>query len=411
MKTLFRVLSLAILLTAFSALSFAQDANELATLFEKFKTEAKAACGEREPAMATGKTIVEKFGADELNKDVIDYVKKKMAAIEKEDPRCKLNKRYDASYKAKNWTEFLDVSKQLMAMEGDTPLGLDILLTHVSVGFDRGATDADSISNAKMALARLDAGKVSQTKKWGVFEPFNTKENAQGWMNYIIGTTMYGKLNQKKEALPYIYKTTMVAGDKKGDPNLYTAIGSYYFAEAVRLDGDYRTKFAANNNQDNDETKAILALARGTADRAADAFGRALKLATKPDQAQLKTSITKDLTDLYKFRFNLKEAKQADVDKYVADLVAKPMPDPATPVTPVVEEVKPTTTTTSTTPTTSTNTTTTTTSNTNKPAANTTKPVAATTTKTTTTTTKETTATTNKPTTTKKPLPKKKGTR
>lgn len=406
MKTLFRVLSLAILLTAFSALSFAQE-KDLATLFEEFKTQAKAKCGERDAALATGKIIVEKFGSDELNKDVIDYVKKVMATIEKTDPRCKLEARYNNSYKAKNWSEFLDVSKQLIAMEGDTPLGLDILLTHVSVGFDRGATDADSVSNAKTALQRLEAGKTSKTGKWGVFEPFNTKENAQGWMNYIAGSTMFNKMNQKKEALPYLYKVTLVANDKKTEPLVYTAIGSYYFDEAVRLDGDYRAKRTANNNEDTDETKAILALARGTADRAADAFGRAYKLATKPEQAQLKTGIAKTLTDLYKFRFNLADAKQTDVDKYIADLVAKPMPDPSTPVTPVVEEVKPATTT---------GATTTTTPATNG-TTNTTKPAATTTTKSTTTngttkaTTNGTTATTTKPTPAKKPAPKKKGTR
>jgi len=402
MKTLFRVLMLGILLTAFSALTFAQEP-DLATLFERFKTEAKATCGQRDAALATGKTIVEKFGSDELNKEVIAFVKKRMAAIEKEDPRCKLNVKYDAEYKAKNWAAFFPVSKEIITAEADSGLALDLMLTQVSVGYNLASVDKvdtynnDTLSLAKTALQKIEAGKVSQTRNWGVFEPFKTKEAAQSWMNYIIGWEMYYKMNQKKDALGYLYKSTQISNEKKNDTVIYTNIGTYYFDEAISLDSKYRELRKANNNEDNDETKALLALARGTADRAIDAFGRAYKIASADAKAlpAYKTGLYKTLTDLYKFRFNLApDAKTPDLDKYVADLVAKPMPDPATAVTPVIEEVKPaTTTTTSTTPATT--------------------PTPATTTATTTkTTTEATTATTTKAKTpVKKPVTKKKGTR
>ena len=407
MKTLFRVLTLAVLLTAFSTLSFAQD--DLATLFERFKTEAKGKCGERDAALATGKTIIEKFGSDELNKDVIDFVKKRMATIEKEDPRCKLNARYDTTYKAKDWANFFAVSKEIIAAEGDSPLALDLLLTNVSVGFnlaDRDKVDTynnDTLNWAKTALQKIQAGKASQTGKWGVFEPFGNKDAAQSWANFTIGYLMYNKLNQKNtEALSYFYKSTQVSNEKKNDTTIYTNIGTYFFNKAQELDTGYREARKTNNNEDNDETKRLLGLARGNADRAIDAFGRAYKIAAAdPKKAELKTTIGKTLSDLYKFRFNLADAKQPDIDKYVADLVAKPMPDPSTEVTPVVIEAPATTTTTTSTTTTTTTPTTTTTSTTKEA----TKP----------TTTKETTTATTNTTKTKtpakKPAPKKKGTR
>ncbi len=406
MKTLFRVLSLAILLTAFSALTFAQEktAEDLAKDYATYKTEKAKPCGQRSAAVTLGKSIVDTYEKIEAvrvdNEAVINFVKGDYPKIEAADKRCALEKLYNDSYNAKEWAKFLDASKQIMAIEGDTPLGLDILLTHVSVGFDRGVSDSDSISNAKLVLQKLDAGKSSKTGKWGVFEPFNTKENVQGWMNFIIGSTTFNKLKQTKEALPYFYKVTMIKSEKQNESSLYTIIGKYYLDEATRLDSEYREKRKLNNNEDNDETKALLALARGTADRASDAFGRALKVAKDP---ALRTNISKTLSDLYKFRFNTADAKQPDVDKYVNDLVAKPMADPSTAVTPVVEQVKPaTTTTTSTTPTTPTTPVTTTTTTTKTP----------TTTTTTTKSTTTTTATTNKPkTTVKKPVTKKKGTR
>ncbi len=92
MKTLFRVLGLAIFLTAFSALTFAQEQQpDLATLFDQFKKEgppAKTKCPGRAPALVTGKKILDLYGSDELNKAVIDFVKKRMAEIQAEDPVC-----------------------------------------------------------------------------------------------------------------------------------------------------------------------------------------------------------------------------------------------------------------------------------------------------------------------------------
>src|SRR5215204_4476671 len=100
MKTLFRVLALGMLLTTLGVISgFAQEP-DLETLFTKFKTERKAACGQRDAATATGKLIIEKFGADVDNQPVITYVKEQVALFEKEDPSCKLFAAYDAYYKA-----------------------------------------------------------------------------------------------------------------------------------------------------------------------------------------------------------------------------------------------------------------------------------------------------------------------
>jgi len=407
MKTLFKVLALSVLVTAFSTVTFAQE-EDLATMYARFRTEIKAKCGERSAALATGKTIIEKFAADPLNGDVIKYVRDKVAAIEKEDPACRRSDAYNKAFETKNWANFFTAGKEVISAEGpNSPLALDVMLDLVSVGYDRAALDkvdtynADTMTFAKTALERLNAGTASSTKKYGAWLPFETKEAAQSWMNYIIGWQMYNKLNQQKEALTYFYKASQIGTAKKNDTTIYTNIGKFYFDEAVRLDTEYRDKRKANNNEDNDETKALLALARGTADRASDAFGRAYKIASQdPKLATLKTNIAKTLSDLYKFRFNLADAKQADIDKYVNDLVAKPMPDPAVAVTPVVEVTPTTTTTTSTTSTTL---------NTTNAAATSTTPTPAATTNSgkTTPATKTTTKTT---TTVKKPV-KKKGTR
>ena len=314
----------------------------LSDLYKAYTTAKRQPCGKRDEAIRIGKEIVEKFNNDADNQEVIEFVKNDIPKIEEPDRICRRNNRYDRDYKEKNWNDFFLVSKEIIAEEGDTPLALDVILTLVSVGYDRASVDKidtynkDTLDYAKLAIQRIEAGQKSKTAKWGVFVPFNNKENALCWMNYIIGWQMYYKLNQKKEALVYLYKSTQFGNEKKNDITIYVNIGAYYFEESVRLDGEYKTKRATNNNADNDETKKLLALSRGMADRAIDAFGRAYKLAVYPYSKQKKEFIDgllKTINDLYTFRF------KPEIDKYVNDLIAKPMPDPTTPVEPVSEVV------------------------------------------------------------------------
>jgi hypothetical protein len=407
MKTLFKFLVLATLLTMLGVVSaFAQE-ETLETAFNRYKVERKQPCGQRDAALTTGKMIIEKFGSDELNKEVIDYVKKDSDKIAKEEPVCKRNAAYNKAYTDKDWPKFVPISKEIIAQEGDAALGFDVMLTLVSVGYNRSVVDKidtynnDTLNYAKMALQKLNSGATS--KNYGVFEPFKTKENATSWMNYIIGfytnKAAASDPTKKKEALGYFYKATQTGTENKNDVSIYTNIGTWYFDEAARLDKEYRDIRAANNNTDTDEGKAKLALARGYADRGIDAFGRARQIATA-NKATPKAieAINKTLTDLYKFRFNIApEAKTPNLESYVSGLLSKPMPDPSTDVTPVVEEVAPTTTTTSTTTTPATNAATT--SNTTKPAASKETPAA------------NTATTTKTATPVKKPVTKKKGTR
>ncbi len=62
--------------------------DSLETLFGEFRQLAKLPCGERDEPISFGKFIIEKFGDDELNKEVIDYIKKRVAFLEKDEKTC-----------------------------------------------------------------------------------------------------------------------------------------------------------------------------------------------------------------------------------------------------------------------------------------------------------------------------------
>ena len=421
MKTLFRFLVLGTFLTMLGTLSiFAQDADEFAKLFERYKLERKQPCGKRDAALATGKTILEKYGEDKDNPDVIKFVREDVAKIEAADPDCKLIAEYNAAFPAKDWNKFLTLSKQLLAKQGSSPLGLDVTLTAASVGYDRAVEkndtyNADTINYAKQAIQRLEAGGTSETGNFGTFAPFKTKAftdgktNSLNWMNYIIGWIYYNRLgandpNKKKEGLVYLYKSTLYNGENKNDHTIYTNIGSWYFDQAAVLDEKIRAirdskpdPATEEGKAKIEEQKAHLAMAKGYADRAIDAFGRARQIAVAGKKTTIADAITKRLGELYRFRFNLApDAKTPELETYVSGFLTKPMPDPSNAVTPVIEEEKPTTTTTSTTPATTTTPTTKTTTTTTK------QPMSAVTTKDASTTATKTSTTTKKPVVTKK---------
>lgn len=424
MKTLLNVIAVAVFTAALSAVSLAQDPTpepkpDLAELFEKFKKEGPKAsnCGNRGAALETGKIILKHYENDVDNKPVIDFVKTRMALIEKDDPECRRNNAYDEAFKAKNWLGFMNAGKAIIAANGaDAPVSLDVLLDMISVGFDRSAIDkneqfaSETVANSKIALQKCQAGSPSKTGQYGVFLPFKTKEDCVSWM-YRIQMHFADRSGQKKESMGYLFKSVQ-GGENKSDFRLFSTLGGYYFDEAVKLFESYDKDRKANNNVETDELKTRLGTARAFADRGIDAYGRAYKIVSADaSNAQAKAGILKTLTTLYKFRFNLPDTqKTPELEGYVMSQISKPMPDPMTEVVPVIEAPKtePTTpTTTGTTPAAKPTTTPTTTPMT-KPATTPAKP------STSTTTTKQTstvTKTAPKTTAAKKPAPAKKGTR
>lgn len=65
-----------------------RNIDSLETFFEEFKQKRKLSCGERDEAISLGKFIIEKFADDEINKPVLDFIKKQVAFLEKDEKSC-----------------------------------------------------------------------------------------------------------------------------------------------------------------------------------------------------------------------------------------------------------------------------------------------------------------------------------
>ena len=357
MKTTIKFLALGLMFVAFGAITatstFAQTTpEECKAIYDKFLIDRKGPeLAKYEAAVAGGKDYLAKCN-DPDNKDVFDYVTKQIPRAEAKVQELKderdIYKPFNDSIPAKDWDKAFSLGKVIIAKNPDF---LDVMLVLASIGFDKSTENpavdkfnADTINMARMALAKMEEGKPSGTGNYGAFVyNYKTtacadgKTNATGWMNFTIGSITYYRLKNQKDALPYLYKATQVGCETKSFSDIYRMIGAWYLDEAIKINTSRLEKIKAAGDEDTDETKAMLGMQKGYTERALDAYGRAYKIATAPGSkadAAYKTAIYTKITELYKFRF---DGKTDGIDKFVADSVAKPFPDPASAVTPVIE--------------------------------------------------------------------------
>ena len=420
MKTIFRVAAFGLVTAAFLAVSavssFAQDpcadTFEVKTakyeIFKKGRTNTDKAPRTLElakPAITAGEEFISKYGKCEDSVKVAEFITKNLPEIKEWVKRAELIARFDDSIadpKNIKADQAFSSGKELIALIPTTNFDVSIVLA--MIGFDNSIKNPpvdtynnETINYAKIAIKEAESGKTSTyygakskilvINTGNVVDPGKSKNNVLARMNYIIGSIMYYNQKKEKDALSYFYKAAQIESDVKTRPDIYQAIGGWYLKELVGVDKERLAAIVANNNQDNEQSLALLAMEKGLAERAINALSKAHKFAS----AEFKTGIYGKLQELYKVRF---DEKKEGLDAYIATASNQPLADPATPVTPIVEAPPTTTSSTTNTPTT-----TPTTNPTTKPSTTpTTTPV---TTKPTTTTTpvttKPTTTTTTKP--------------
>ena len=225
-----------------------------------------------------------------------------------------------------------------------------------SVGLDETAKSPrvtkwndDTLRYAKMSIADLEAGKKFPQFGFGKYLYAN-KDDAIAWMNYTIGYIYTYDKNDKRTAVPYLYRASQATiSNTSKTPQVYQAIGGYYFDDVNRLIKEVKDMVADQKDTDTPEVakqkadaiKAKIGLLNGTTERAIDAYGRALDFAVSGKQPQAyRDGLQKTINDLYNVRF----AKTDGVNSWVATTIKKPLPDPVSPVTPVIDPEPATTT-------------------------------------------------------------------
>jgi hypothetical protein len=307
------------------------------------------------------KKFLDKYGSGVDSKDIV-FARTKIEAYDKEMAERALFKRFNDSYTTDKWAEAFASGKEILVKDPDQ-LNVEIILA--SAAYDQANANppvytfnSEGIGYAKSIIQKVEAGKSSEKFGPGNYayqtaKYTDGKSNILGWMNYIVGFLMQnGKPKFEKDVLTQYqkalqYKTSEVAGLSDID----SAFAKYYLAEFNRLGDERSAKIKAANDEDTDETKAILALQKGYAERAIDAYARASDKSKK--QATMQTdpknkdfytkranSWTETLSKIYGFRFDKEGVVPAkEIQSYVASVLMKPMPDVNSAVTPVVAVV------------------------------------------------------------------------
>lgn len=367
MKTVTKFLTLGLMLAAFGAASvtatFAQaTVEECEKIYQDFLANRKGPDRAKfEAAVAAGESYVSKCSALEGQKDVLDYVNKQLPKVKEAIvafDKAKVFESFNKAVPAKDWATAFSTGKQII---NDTPNDVDVPLVLASIGFDNAVANppvdtfnADAISMAKLALQKMEQGTGSGTGNFGAFAyVYKTaacadgKTNATGWMNYTIGNIMYYRMNQKKEALPYLYKATQVGCETKDRiAGIYRTIGNYYIEEFKRIEDEKNAAYKVLTDTKTDDPtfaekekkyKDLVALQKGYMERTMDVIARAYKVAVNAKEpAAYQTAQLNLAKQFYGFRNG--PTPTVPFDTWLSGVtLAKPFPDPTAAVEPIVE--------------------------------------------------------------------------
>lgn len=361
MKTIFRFLSLMLVVTAGAVAGFAQDQcadvdgqNAIYTPFTETYNKKPYTAAETAKAIEHGKSFLEKFGSCESVKPQVDFIKGQLPRLEKRKSdleKAAKYERFDNGVKAKNYDEVFAAGKDILSSNGQDS---NIMVALALIGLDQTYQknpkyNAEAINYAKSAIKVCPTATPKSNGAFGAFAFETKKENCASDLTFAIAHMMFWGQKDKAGALPFYYEVTQMAGPYKENAQVYEAIGTYYVEQSTPIGAEIAKLIEKQKAAKTDEEKVAIdgeikpkvALFNGYQDRILDAYGRAHKY-TK--DATRKAAIYKELERVYQLRFDKKDG----MDTYLATTVAKPLPNPTSTVEPVVEPDANTTTTTTT---------------------------------------------------------------
>lgn len=329
--------------------AFAQEAaqdqpltEEELALYTKFNTVRKT---DRRAALGIGKEFLQKTGTKD--NEFTKYVRTKVTEYEKLFAKEDRDKRYADAIAAKNYAEVFAAGKAILVEEPDN---LEVMSKMADNGFyaardhrikaikTPNPLNADTIKYSQMVIDRVKNDIGNDKAKAETF----------AYMNYYIAYTNFWLMEGKeRDAAPFYYDAMQTKLPRfTASTETYYGIGYYYQELYNAAQKEYLDKFG-KIKEDTDEMKAARANLNGIAERAADAYARAVRVAradTKATPAQ-KKPLEDALTEFYKIRNKQNVSK---INEYVSATATKAMPDPRTPIEPIADAVpvKPTTATT-----------------------------------------------------------------
>lgn len=358
MKNSLRILTFAALLATFSLPAFAQDTTTgtttaaaaspqdeeaKAALYKQFvELISKKDVESQRRAYEIGKEYLTKYGnnpATDADKQVVDYIKNWVAKYEAATIEYEFGKAV-----TENPTRAFELGRQLLASNPDR-LDVRLFLAHAGVVSNQKgdkSLNGEAITHARSALQAIEQGKAPQ--KWVVW---TNKDEALVGLNLYLATLLNESAPQ--EAVGTLIKAAQAEGATKNNARLYTLLGTYYYKNDFTKTAE-QYKQQCEGKDASPECDALFAKVTNALDHTIDAYARAV---ANGKDAKLKAEAQKDLTTVYKIRFQSVANPEPNIQQLVAGIATLPIPQPGAAVTlPGAPAPEPAATTSSATPTT-----------------------------------------------------------
>ncbi|HZI18029.1 MAG TPA: hypothetical protein VEY09_05475 [Pyrinomonadaceae bacterium] len=328
-----RSLAFAALLATFTLPALAQDA-AAGTAASAQDDEAKAALyGEfvkligvsdaesQRRAHEKGKEYLSRFGtpATDADKQVVDYIrnwvnKYEAAVLEYDFGQAVTN----------NPARAFELGRQILTNSPDR-MDVRLWLAHAGVVNNQKGNkslNGEALSHARAALQMVEQGKAPQ--KWVVWP---SRDEAVVGLNLYVATLL--NESSPQEAITTLVNAAKANGPAKSDARVYTLLGTYYYkSEFGRLAGEYKQQ--CEGKDASPECDALFARVQNALDHVIDAYARAVAYSK---DAKLKAAAQKDLTAVYKIRFQSVTNPEPNIQTLVAGITALPIPQPGEAVT------------------------------------------------------------------------------
>lgn len=369
MKTFYKTLTLGVFLAVLAVVSptFAQgdvcaEIEPNQALYAQYTDNYKGTLEQKETAVKAGNEYIQKYANCPTYSQQVEYLKKavpkletSIAEIKKQNAETARIERFNKALQAKNSSEIFAAGDDILK-NGPQSLDLDLTIALATIGLDEAAVKKNNTFNgktidyAKSVIQKLESGKTSETFGIKGFE-YNSKDNTLGWMNYTIGYIEYYHLNKKDEGLSHLYKATQLGPEVKEKDFIYILMGDKYVEKTEALNKEIIVIIETNKGE-NFESKSKLALSKGYADRAIDAYVKAYDIAKaaaaketdatkKADKQKYVSNLFETLKGLYKFRYETLDKPMTDAEvsqqlnSYIASASSKTLPSPNSEVKPV----------------------------------------------------------------------------
>lgn len=314
------LIAAALLLFVFAPGTFAQrnptmteqqrDADKEALFARYIQLKRIPQSDQQRQAYEAGKTYLRLFGTDS------DPNVKEVRRFVTEFERVRGQYDIDGAFSAANYLRVFEIGRTLLKKQPDN---FYVLGTLVEAGFENAVSgnpslNAETVGYAKKAVQLLEDGKVTKA------DPFKTMEVATGFLNFALGTLLRDQ--SPVEAAAAFHKAVLADSPYKTDVSAYHRMGMAILkGEFAQLSTEYNEKYGAK--QASAEQQAMLKRLLALADRAIDAYARAVALSSSPQQTEARAKIMEQLTALYK---NFHNNSDAGLDELIANVLTKPLP-------------------------------------------------------------------------------------